>query len=281
MKNLILANNWGAYCYRWANNKTTSVMHPQGGALLADHFDKIILINGVAEEWLFHPAFAGKNAFFFLWDPARCPHYAPSPALLARLKRQYRVYSFQESDCADFGLRFNSTMYAPPPPDLIPPQPLLYDVLFLGVPKDRLPLLRNLHRQLLAQGLRPNFQIALTQLDNGLQPEEADGWRITYDWVDYPDYLRWVQQSRAILDLYQSIQTGFSLRVMEHIFFGKKLITNNAVIRQAVFYHPNNIFLLERDGLEGLTDWLKLPFVPIAQDIKDYYKFENWAERFL
>jgi hypothetical protein len=97
----------------------------------------------------------------------------------------------------------------------------------------------------------------------------------------YPDYLCRVQRSRAILDIVQTIQTGFSLRVMEHIFFGKKLVTNNAVIQWAEFYHPNNIFLLHRDDLADLKGWLELPFVPIAQEIKDYYRFDNWVERFI
>jgi len=281
-KTLVLAANPGAYCYPWANSKYTLIMPPECGIQLAPYADKIILINGVADRWLYDPALLEKDSCFFLWDPARCPHYAPCRAELARLKTCHRVYSFQHEDCEELGLQFNSTMYAPPPPGLLLPAPVktLCDVLFLGVPKDRLPLLRSLHGQCTALGLRVHFRIGLTDSED-IAPEEAEGWLITREWVDYPVYLRWAQHSRAILDIYQAIQTGFSLRVMEHIFFGKKLITDNAVIKQADFYHTDNIFLLQEDNINTLKDWLDLPFVPIKDEIKDYYKFENWVERFV
>ncbi|MCL1952441.1 MAG: hypothetical protein FWF60_06395 [Oscillospiraceae bacterium] len=280
-KTLVLAANAGAYCYPFANSARIRVLPPEHGMQAARFFDKVILINGVAERWLYDPALEGKDSYYFLWDPARCPHYAPCRATLARLKTRHKVYSFQREDCEELGLHFNSTMYAPPPPGLLPPAPeILYDVLFLGVPKDRLPLLRRLYGQFTAQGLRVKFQIGLAG-DEGISPEEAVGWRVTREWVPYLWYLRWVRQSRAILDIYQAIQTGFSLRVMEHIFFGKKLVTDNAVIKQAEFYHPNNIFLLREDDINALPGWLDLPFVPAAESVKAYYKFENWVERFV
>ncbi len=285
MNTLVLAANAGAYCYPWANMQTINgsvirVVQPEAGLQLAPFFEKIVLINGLQTNWLFHPAWKEKDSYFFLWDPARCPRYAPGADVLKLLKTQHKVYSFQQEDCDAFGLRFNSTMYAAPPPALYPPEPLRYDVLFLGVPKDRLPLLRELHGQCLKLGLKTKFQIGLTFLDR-IEPEQSEGWNITREWTGYTDYLHWVQQSRALLDIYQAIQTGYSLRVMEHIFFGKKLITNNALIEQAAFYHPNNIFLLQKDDINGLKDWLDLPFAAIADEIKAYYKFENWAERFI
>jgi len=281
-RTLVLAANAGAYCYPWANSAHISVLPPEPGLRAARTFDKVILVNGVEERWLYDPALEGMDSYYFLWDPARCPRYAPCRAALERLKARHKVYSFQAEDCAALGLRFNSTMYAPPPPGLLPPAPPepLYDVVFLGVPKDRLPLLRRLYARFTALGLRVRFQVG-TYGDAGLAPEEAPGWRVTGAWVDYPDYLRWVQKTRAILDIYQAIQTGFSLRVMEHIFFGKKLIANNAALARVEFYHPNNIFLLGKDDMDALPGWLELPFVPIAESVKAYYKFENWVERFV
>jgi len=277
---LVLAANAGAYCYPWANSETLRVLPPERGMALARDFGKIILINGVAERWLYDPALEGMDSYFFLWDPARCPHYAPCRAALEQLKARHRVYSFQQEDCDELDLRFNSTMYASPPPGLIPDAEIRCDVLFLGVPKDRLPLLRALHGQCRDLGLRACFRIGLTGLERA-EPEEAEGWRITREWMSYPAYLHWVQQSRAILDIYQAIQTGFSLRVMEHLFFGKKLITDNPVINRAEFYHPNNIFLLQEADINTLPAWLDLPFEPIREEIKDYYRFENWVERFV
>jgi len=280
---LILASNAGAYCYPWANSDTTRVLPPDRGLELARDYDKVILINGMQQRFLWDPIWKGIDSYFFLWDPARCPLYAPGRTAIEEIKRRHKVYSFQKEDCGELGLHFNSTMYAPPPPGLLPENPEFdCDLLFLGVPKDRLGLLRRLQRQTRAMGLRTCFRIGLTGREPAdVVPEKAEGWEITREWMSYPNYLRRVVQSRAILDIYQAIQTGFSLRVMEHIFFGKKLVTNNAIIRWSEFYHPNNIFLLHKDGIAGLKDWLDLPFVPIAEEIKEYYRFDNWVERFV
>jgi hypothetical protein len=282
-RTLILAANAGAYCYPWANSGTVRVLPPEHGLALARHFDKVVLINGVEQRFLWDPAWEGMDSYFFLWDPARCPLYAPCRDAVEQLKTAHKVYSFQEEDCAELGLRFNSTMYAPPPPGLLPEGPEAdCDVIFLGVPKDRLPLLRRLHGQLRAMGLRTCFRIGLTGREPGdVVPERAEGWRVTRAWMDYPDYLRRVGRSRAILDIYQAIQTGYSLRVMEHLFLGKKLVTDNAVIERSDFYHPDNIFLLHRNDIAALKDWLALPFVPVGDEIRDYYRFENWVERFV
>jgi len=285
-KTLILASNAGSYFYPWANDARHRVLHPKQAFEefgFLEQFNKIVLVNGLGPQWLFHPRWKLSpllDSYFFLWDPARCPRYAPNSETLEALKAWHKVYSFQREDCAEFGLRFNSTMYAPPPPGILSAKAeILCDVLFLGVPKDRLPVLRELHAQLANMGLRVFFRIGITD-DKHNNPEQAPGWHITREWLDYSDYLCMVRQSRCLLDLYQSIQTGFSLRVMEHIYFGKKLITNNRVIKQAEFYHPNNIFILDEDDMQRLTDWLELPFVPAGDEIKDYYKFENWAGRF-
>jgi len=284
---LVLATNWGAYFYPWACSSRICIVSAEL-ALAAppgflEQFGKIILINGIGDEWNFHPRWTQEprlNTFFFLWDPARCPLYAPSPKKLRRLKGLHKCYSFQHEDCEDFALHFNSTMYAPPPLGLLPEDAEeRYDVLFLGVPKDRLPLLRELHAQMHRLGLRLHFRVGLTGLED-VQPEQSDGWLMTHEWLCYTDYLALVLQSRCLLDLYQAIQTGFSLRVMEHIFFGRKLITNNRALRRAEFYHPNNIFILGEDDMQEFKDWLGLPFAPIDDETRDYYSFHAWIERF-
>jgi len=284
---LVLASNPDAYCFPWVNRSRSLVAHPED-ALAAprgflEQFAKIIMLNGIEARCLFHPRWTQPprpDTYFFLWDPARCPLYAPGAEALESLKGLHKCYSFQEEDCADFGLRFNSTMYAPPPRGLYPerPEPVC-DVFFLGVPKDRLPLLRSLHALLRGMGLRAFFRVGLTWLDRG-EPEAAPGWLVTRAWMQYSDYLQLALRSRCLLDLYQAIQTGFSLRVMEHIFFGVKLLTNNRTLRKADFYHPNNIFFLGEDDMAGFHDWLELPFVPIDETIKEYYMFDRWAERF-
>lgn len=74
------------------------------------------------------------------------------------------------------------------------------------------------------------------------------------------------------------------MRVMESIFRSKKLITNNASIKNYEFYNENNIFLLPADlselPEESLLDFLQKPFVPYPEEVLSYYDFDAWKERF-
>lgn len=252
-------------------------------------YDKIIFLNWTPACFLTNPLLAQPHrakTYVFFWD---MNVKNPTPAVLERiatLKRLHTggVYSFQREDCETYGLHFNDTMYAPPPPALRAARPTQWDVFFCGVSKDRLPLLQEVCDVCQAAGLSSKFYIRKWNYGvystEGIALEQRPGWEVTEDAVSYQQYLDWLTQSRAVLDIYQTGQTGFSLRVMEHMFFEKKLITNNRVIKNAPFYHRENIFCWGEDNPACLREWLELPFVPIDEKIKNDYHYENWVKRF-
>lgn len=80
-----------------------------------------------------------------------------------------------------------------------------------------------------------------------------------------------VGTSRAILDIAQQKQDGYSMRVMEAIFFNKKLVTTNTAVKQSVFYDENNIFIVD------LKQLLQMNFKLSLQSLLEttVTKFEN------
>ena len=62
----------------------------------------------------------------------------------------------------------------------------------------------------------------------------------------------------------QKAGTGYTLRVNEAICFGKKIITNNTMIREAPFYNPDYIsvfddrFVFDEDFLSTIHDDIKV-----------------------
>lgn len=99
--------------------------------------------------------------------------------------------------------------------------------------------------------------------------------------IKYEVYLQELNKSKTILDVTNQNQDGLSLRVMEALFFNKKLITTNDSIRNYDFYKKENIFIL-KDGFEqGLKEFLKIPYCEVEKDIKEYYSIENWVARFI
>lgn len=91
-----------------------------------------------------------------------------------------------------------------------------------------------------------------------------------------------VSQSKAILDITQQGQNGFSMRVMESIFLNKKLVSTNMALLSANFYDPNNILVidLQNPDEEALTVFLRSEFHPYSQETRHYYSVGSWINRF-
>lgn len=73
---------------------------------------------------------------------------------------------------------------------------------------------------------------------------------------------------------------GLTLRVLESLFFEKKLITNNINIINCEFYNKNNIFIINKDNLDDLNDFLKSEYKKIDKKIINYFDYESWLNRF-
>lgn len=93
--------------------------------------------------------------------------------------------------------------------------------------------------------------------------------------VSYKSYYRLLSESSCIVDIPSTAQTGLTMRTMETLSLGKKLVTTNHFIRNERFF--NNTFVIDKpedldtpefleflatpvvkcEGLYSLTAWLK------------------------
>lgn len=139
-----------------------------------------------------------------------------------------------------------------------------YDVLFLGRNKNRKEIIYN--------------------ITNILKEKKIEAKNIIIenkkDFVPYEEYLQLLSKTRVILDIVDIKQVGLTLRCMESIFFNKKLITNNLDIENYDFYNPNNIFIIGKDNINNIKEFIDKPYEPIDEKIVNYYDFEQWLERF-
>jgi 1,5-rhamnosyltransferase len=71
--------------------------------------------------------------------------------------------------------------------------------------------------------------------------------------------------------LVETGQTGVTLRIVESIVNGIKLITNNSRIEGYDFYSPDNIFILGKDNLEDLPVFLDKPYKPLPSSLIEEY----------
>ena len=82
-----------------------------------------------------------------------------------------------------------------------------------------------------------------------------------------------------LLDYYNDPDAGLSLRPMEALFFGKKLITNNRTILDMDFYRPDNVYVLDQDP-RSFEEFFACEYKPVPAGVRDRYLLSNWLKRF-
>ena len=100
------------------------------------------------------------------------------------------------------------------------------------------------------------------------------------NYIPYDTVKKRVLESRAILEVNQQGQKGYTLRALEALFLEKKLITTNKSIINEDFYSPNNIFVVGIDDWEKLSIIIKSPYDKKVNRFKDEYDVNKWFSNF-
>lgn len=228
----------------------------------------IVFDSGVSDNcilsWL-AKTYSDKRLIFYYWNPV-FTSIKPS-----KIPSKFEKWSYSPSDCNQYNMKYNSTFYFES--FVKAPVPLKRDVFFIGKNKGREKYLNEIKTFFESSGISSLFY--LTANHPRLKQKKY------MKHIPYKDVLNYVNESNAILDYYVDPHAGLSLRVMESIFFGKKLITNNRTITNYDFYNEKNVFLLDNNEKKDLSLFVTEPAVPIELSIKNRYLFEMWIERFI
>lgn len=179
----------------------------------------------------------------------------------------YNISLYDYYAATKFNLKYIHQVYRFAPASIIKPEVKTheYDCYWLGKIKSRLPVVNRLEKFLLSQKLTCRFIYVYERTQR----------------LSYIENLRNVLNSKCIIDINDEGSFGLSLRVMESIFFNRKLITTNSFIRQCDFYNPNNIFIYGEDKDESIKAFMDLDYQPVSQDILNRYDINEWIGNFL
>lgn len=179
-------------------------------------------------------------------------------------------WSYDKGDCEKYALRYNPIcMYFRH--WRVEKREPRYDVFYIGRDKGRAEKLLAFEQLLNQQGLRTYFHIVATTAYQQYKKSFYRS-RLSYDQIREK-----IADSRAILNMMpDEKQTGIIIRDMEAIFNEKKLITDNMAIKQADFYRRENVFILGKDDIDHIVEFLDTPYVPLETDILEKYSFEAW-----
>lgn len=84
--------------------------------------------------------------------------------------------------------------------------------------------------------------------------------------------------SDIILDINDKYQKGLTIRTLETLISGKKMITTNADIVNYDFYNANNICVISRDNVRIPESFYKNKYIEIPRDILEKYTAKGWVK---
>lgn len=188
-----------------------------------------------------------------------------------KLSSRWEHWSFSKKESLENHFRYGETFYLSSYLALKQEVELMYDAFFIGLDKGRRQTLLNLKSELYSLGINSLFLI----VDNSKYLFNK-----TYSKrLAYPKIIHLINKSKCIIDIVQENQEGMTLRVMESLFFKKKLITNNIYVKTRSFYSPNNIFILGQDNIINLPFFINTPYEDISETEVNKYEFSNWLHR--
>jgi hypothetical protein len=217
-------------------------------------------------KWLKQQLTSSRLVFWY-WNPVK--KSLPPGKVGININEKW---SYSPADCKEYHLSYNSQFYFSSLK--LPVAEIHYDVFFLGRDKGRLAELLELKQKFKSLKLNVKFHISPNQRLY-LRKDGAYQKLISYD-----SALMEMARSRSILDILSDPMDGLSLRAMESLFHERKLITNSQTIMNYDFYNSQNIFILGKDNLIDLPEFIKSSYKKIEPEIIDSYDFKNWIKRF-
>ena len=211
-----------------------------------------------------------KRIILWLWNPV------PTPEWLKRVPPGVEVWTYSEKDSVVYGLKHNTQFFfdcfaedAAQHRGRECSSPLT--AVFVGRDKGRKEVLHSLAATLEKAGIDVRMKIVP-------RPERRPK-VLNEELITYPEIIEQVKEADILLDYSTDPDAGLSLRTMEALFYGKKLITNSREILRADFYDPANIYVLEEDT-RSMEEFLSIPAVPVEPAVRDRYLLSNWLKRF-
>jgi hypothetical protein len=100
----------------------------------------------------------------------------------------------------------------------------------------------------------------------------------TFETIAFEEVINYYKRAKCVVDINHPWQSGLTMRTIETIGSGKKLITTNSYIANEFFYDPKMIQIIDRKKVVIDKDFFKS-----KEDYKNIEKLEisNWIENLL
>lgn len=247
-----------------------------------DSFDEIIVIKGEALHaeavHLLRSSFPRARCIYYNWDSLR--NY---PHLTDILPMFDASFSFDAKDCASINrLTHLPLFYTDEYRDLPTAEPQ-YDLFAVAsLHSDRYQVIQRViqHCPKDTRAFTYFFypsKIALAG-KKVLEPSFVTPPLQEIQWAPLPKdtMLRTLIGSRVVIDVQHPRQTGLTMRTIEMVGAGKKLITTNPLVKSYDFYDERNILVIDRKQPEIPASFFETEYVAPPESIHRKYSIHTW-----
>lgn len=201
------------------------------------------------------------------------------PELISRQKLFDRVYTFDHVDAAshvDFNLR--PLFFRPELTQAVPSGAREHDICFVGwLHHKRLVQVEAIRAQAETLGLSCFYHLFTGGWTRTKLILAGRGRGVKSHPLPFASYAAAVAASDVILDLPHPQQTGLTMRAVEAVAAGKKLITTSRDVQKYDFYRPENIHIIDATSPRIDPDFLAIPPIALPSELVARYSLRSWV----
>lgn len=196
-----------------------------------------------------------------------------------------RVLTFDRKDAQDFKIIFRPLFFCDTFRELNEKNVKeIYDICFIGTcHSDRLTIIDkimskypkiNYYFYCYLQGWFMYYYYRFSDSEYKKKDKEF----FAYDQMSMASVSEKMAEARVILDIQHPKQTGLTMRTIETLGLGKKIITTNEDIKNYDYYNPNNVLVIDRHDPVIEESFINSPYQPIDTSLYYKYSIEGWIE---
>lgn len=99
--------------------------------------------------------------------------------------------------------------------------------------------------------------------------------------LDRKEYQEMLEKAGIVIEICHKDQTGLTMRSLEALGAGAKLITNNRIIRQYDFYRADNCYVIDGILDEGFSRFVKSNYQALNPELVKKYHIDSWLRTLL
>lgn len=204
-----------------------------------------------------------------------------------KLKNYFdRSYSFEPSDAMKFGFIFRPNFYLENYRFENKKSDFKYDLVFVGsAHTDRYlcgeavrKVIDGLSKKSLFYYYAPNrlFFFLKRIFDKTMQSFDAS--KLSFNKLTHSQVAEIYQNSFAVLDINKPFQSGLSMRTLDALAAGKKVITTNQDVMKYPFYNPKNVLIINRRNPEIPLSFFENDFEKMNEIFFEKCSIDSWIE---